>query len=475
MERALCLLSLLIPALGDQAASLRSASGACPRFAAGRTALVCILAAQRQQIEVRPAVSRKSCAFGNGSRYVHRMTDPPSWPSMSGPEWRRRVRAAEVTRDRWTFQDSTEEDEKQAQTWLGGIDPTAYVSARHHTVPRFLLARWADRSGHVRVYHRIEGRHGIENIRDLAVKDFYTFIDLDGAKNSTMESLLGYVEGRAKTYIDGILNPFQPPVPLDIDAIMSLDQFAAFQSTRTARRRREMELQAEWYAKTMAAGRIPDGELQKYTVAPHQNQSIQLANSAAQQLMPFFICRPLAVIHLGSPLLYMCDEPVVLNAPPGEFHVEDCYLTDQEIKARAQRRMRGIPKRKRRGAHIRGRIVHFSSTRPAGHGVADEILLPISPSAALLWGPLAAEPQGEPVERVILHADEATRFATMANQAMSLQALDWVVTRIADLKFETSTFPPIGPLMRVCDGTNAASLAINVAPDRFRPHRLWTP
>lgn len=394
---------------------------------------------------------------------------------MSGPEWQRRVRAAELTRERWASQDPTDEVEAQAQTWLAGIDPTAYVGARHHTVPRFLLARWADKNGRVRVYHRIEGRHGIENVRDLAVKDFYTFIDLDGAKNSSMESMLGYVEGRAKSHIDGILNPFQPPGPLAIDAIMGLNQFAAFQSIRTARHRRELELHAEWYAKTMAAGRIPDEELREYRVVPHQNESIQLAGHAAQELMPFFICRPLTVIHLGTPLLYMCDEPVVLNAPAGEFHVEDCYLTDQEIEARTRRRIRKVPKRKRGRAQIGGRIVHFSSTRPTGHGVADEILLPISPSAALLWGPLAAEPHAAPVERVILHANEATRFATMANRAMSLQALDWVVTRIADLTFETATFPPTGPLMRVCDGTNAASLAINVAPDRFRPHRLRIP
>jgi hypothetical protein len=225
----------------------------------------------------------------------------------------------------------------------------------------------------------------------------------------------------------------------------------------------------------MAAGRIADEVLQQYTVAPHQNQTIQLCNDAAQQLMPFFISRPLAIVHLGSPLLYLCDEPVVLNAPAGEFHLEDCYLTDHEIEARTQRRMRRIKKCKRGNAQIPGRTVHFSSTRPTGHGVADEILLPISPSAALLWGPLASEPQGGPVEWVILDSDEAIRFATMANDAMSSQALDWVIGRIADQAFGTKTFPPTGPLMRVCDGTNAASLAVNTAPDRFRPRRLWTP
>lgn len=394
---------------------------------------------------------------------------------MSGQQWQLRVRDAQLVNDRWAFPESSEEDDEQAQAWLASIDPTAYVGARHHTVPRFLLARWADKKGQVRAYHRIEGRHGVENIRDLAVTDFYTVVDVDGSKNSTMESLMGYIEGRAKPHIDAILNPFSRPIPLGIDAIMSLDQFAAFQSTRTARHRREIELQAEWYAKTMATGRVSDEELRNVTVAPHQNQTIQVSSGAAQNLMPLFICRPLAVIYLGSPLLYMCDEPVVLNVPSGQFHVEDCYLTDDEIEARTERRMRKIKKRRRGRVKLPGRTVHFSSTRPTGHGVADEILLAISPSTALLWGPLSAEPQGGPVERVTLKPEESTRFAAMANDAMCSQALDWVITRIADQAFEARKFPPTGPLMRVCDGINAASVAVNRAPERLRPHRLWTP
>jgi hypothetical protein len=63
----------------------------------------------------------------------------------------------------------------------------------------------------------------------------------------------------------------------------------------------------------------------------------------------------------------------------------------------------------------------------------------------------------------------------MANHAMCSQALDWIITRIGDKAFTSKTFPPPGPLMKICDGTNAASLAINQVPDRFRPHRLWTP
>lgn len=404
------------------------------------------------------------------------MEQPPPWPSLDGPQWQQRVREAHAIGERWAVPDPTDEDDNQAQGWLTSIDPTAYVGSRHHTVPRFLLERWADKNGQVRAYHRIEARHGIENIRDLSITDFYTVIDNDGRKNSTFESLMGVVESNTKPYIDAILNPFSQPVPITTEAIANLAQFATFQSTRTTRRRREIELRAEWYAKTMATGRVPDDELQKYTIVPHQNETIQLASTSAQHLLPYFVCRPLAIIKLGAPLLYMCDEPVVLNAPAGEFHTPDCFLTDVEVEARMKRTMRKIKKRKRgRAGEIRGRTIHFSSTMPTGHGVADEILLAISPSTALLWGPLTGQPQAGPAERVTLDAAEATRFANMANEAMCAQALDWVISRIQDANFRSRTFPEPGPLMRVCDGTNAASLAINQAPARFRPHRLWTP
>lgn len=402
------------------------------------------------------------------------MEEPGAWPSMDGDQWQRRIRAAEAVRERWAFPESDENDE-QARRWLESVDPSAYVGSRHHTVPRFILDRWADKSGHVRVYHRIESRHGIENITTLAIRDYYTVINEDGSKSSTIESLMGVIENNAKPHIDAILNPFMRPAPLGTSAIVSLVQFAAFQSIRTTRHRRELELQAEWLAKTMAAGRVPQGELARLTVVPHQNETITLAAQSAENLTPFFTCRPLAVVDLRLPLLYMCDEPVVLNAPSGEFHMPDCFLTDVEIEERLKRQLRKVKKRRRGRAKLHGRTVHFWSTKPTGHGTADEILLAISPGTALLWGPLADVPQGGPVERVTLSQREATRFAAMANDAMCAQALDWVISHPADDAFLARDFPPTGPLMRVCDGKNAASLAINEAPERFRPHRLWTP
>lgn len=200
------------------------------------------------------------------------MSNSRSGPSGSAPDWQRRVVKATAVQEQWASQSWTREEEEKAHAWLAGLDRTAYVGARHHTVPRFLLERWADEDSQLRVYHRLENKHAVENINNLAIKDFYTFIDLDGAKNSSIESMFGVVEGSAKKHIDRILNPFQAAVPLSPDAIMSLNQFAAFQSTRTARHRREVQLHAEWYAKTLAAGRVPDAALREVAITPHQTR-----------------------------------------------------------------------------------------------------------------------------------------------------------------------------------------------------------
>ena len=72
-----------------------------------------------------------------------------------------------------------------------------------------------------------------------------------------------------------------------------------------------------------------------------------------------------------------------------------------------------------------------------------------------------------------LDPQESQRFADLANAAMCEQALDWVVSTVNDLAFTSRGFPPVGPLMRVCDGENAASLAVNQTPPRIRPARLW--
>lgn len=190
--------------------------------------------------------------------------------------WQVRAARAEAVMDAFNeFFTAGDVGEAEAQHWLAGLDRRSHVGSRHHFVPRFMLDRWAT-SGQVLVYSRIEARYGIRNVRDLAIKDFYTFIDLNGEKDSSMESILGVVEQSAAAVLDDLLNPFAFPRPVEVWEVAALAQLAAYQTVRTPRHRREIELHAEWFAKTVAQGRIPDARLREITVTPHQNDAIRM-------------------------------------------------------------------------------------------------------------------------------------------------------------------------------------------------------
>ncbi len=372
--------------------------------------------------------------------------------------------------------DGTDADDAEIAAFLAAVDSQSHVGARHHTVPRFLLARWADKFERVQVYGRIEEKFALRNIRDLAIKDFYTFIDLDNRKNSSMEFILGeHIEKPAAEVLRNLSNPYVSPQATAIQDLATLAQFAAYQVVRTARHRRESELHAEWLAKTVAGGRISDTQLRNITVTPHQNDAIRHMGDHARRLIALFACRPLALVHLDRSRLFIGDDPVLINPGPegSTHHHPDCFLTDQELAERARRAQRKYKKGRRRPRHPQGRIVHFYSTVPRGLGTAAEIVLPISPRAVLYWGPLQDVPYVGPIERERLDETESERFADLVNDQMCGQALDWIVTTVTDEKFQSRKFPPTGPLMQVCDGVNAASVALNEAPQRFRPSRLW--
>lgn len=247
---------------------------------------------------------------------------------------------------------------------------------------------------------------------------------------------------------------------------------ASFQAVRTTRARRVLELQAEWYAKTLAQGRVPDAQLREISVVPHQNDVLKTSLSMAHQLLPLIVCRPLALIVLDAPDLLIGDEPLLVNVGDEDVeHHPDCFLTEAQIK----RRLRKERHKKQRLRRSVSRVLHIRSTIPTGLSVALELVLPVAPRAALWWGPLQDAPFTGPVEVDRLGSKESQEFATLVNEAMSAQALDWVVSTLGDTSFKSRAFPELGPLVTVCDGGNAAALALNETPKRFRPHRLTRP
>jgi hypothetical protein len=229
-----------------------------------------------------------------------------------------------------------------------------------------------------------------------------------------------------------------------------------------------MELQGEWYAKTMAEGRLGDAELRKITVIPHQNDLLRTSFEAARKLLPFFACRPVALVWLQRARLLLGDEPLIVNAPVDEKHHPDCFVTEDEWRRREAKERR---KKKQRRRPV-NRVVHFQSTAVGGLGVADELVLPISPRAALWWGPLGRDVFTGLVETEKLSVADSQRFADLTNAATARQALDWVISTVDDSDFRSMVMPPLEPLLRVCDRATAAADAVNKVPERFRPHRL---
>lgn len=386
---------------------------------------------------------------------------------MSGvPSRAERIRRAQQVGESFRDFQPTEEAQARSREWLRKLDPKAMVGARHHTVPRFILERWAT-ADQVQMYSKASRAYRIANIKDLAWTDFYTFIDKAGKKDSSMESLLGMVEGDAAEVINRLLSPvFFKEERTDQ---LRLAQLAAFQLCRTMRFRKQTELQAEWFVKTMAQGQMPPERLEGLSVVPHQNTSIQMLTLGAE-LTPMLLTRPVAVLRLDAKRLLIGDEPVVVNDPQDGGHHEHCFMSDEEI--REKQRIRARKDRKKRGPGTQGRIIHFRSTAAKGVGVALEVFMPIAPDVVLAWGPLLGEPKPQPIIHAQLNEAESIELANSLNEVVCSQSLDWVVSRTDDAAFAETTIPEPGPLVVLC-GPDYATASINQTPKRLRPTRLW--
>lgn len=130
------------------------------------------------------------------------------------------------------------------------LDPKVKVGSRHQVVPRFILAKWADGAGQVQVRSRAGERTCQQQVTDLGVTDFYTAVSISGELDACMEDLLAEIEGELSALIRELMNPFAPLWQLGHEETAKLATFVAFQMVRGPRRRREIEIQAGWFAKT---------------------------------------------------------------------------------------------------------------------------------------------------------------------------------------------------------------------------------
>jgi hypothetical protein len=356
----------------------------------------------------------------------------------------------------------TEKAEAQAREWSTKVDPSVGVGQRHHTVPKFYLRRFANSDGQLRVRDRNGGNARTQRIDDLAIKDFYTFIDKDGQPDGSMEQLFSVFETAAAESIAALLSPFRPRDQWSVQQQVDLAQMLSFQLLRGLRTRREIELQTDWLVKTHAGNRLTTKDRDELRFLPHPNEHARVL-TIAEELFPYIAKRPVTLVTFDTSLLMTCDEPVLLNYEEDDHvvHGPHCGLSDEAL---ARRR-----RKNRKGRHrIPGRIIHYYRAHPSGVFRADEILFPLSPRALLLLGPLGSET--DPLVR--LTGDEAREGASRLNEMVIANAYAWVAASPGHPYFETIEFPPPRPLIQVCDGGSIMSQQLNAAPAPRRPQLL---
>lgn len=119
-------------------------------------------------------------------------------------------------------------------------------------MPAFYLRRFADSDERLLVRDRPTGRQSSRTVSKLAITDFYTVVSNDGTFDGRMEQLLCTVEGEAAELLKLLLSPYRRPGPLTEAQQATLCQFLAFQMVRGPRKRREMELHADYAVKLQA-------------------------------------------------------------------------------------------------------------------------------------------------------------------------------------------------------------------------------
>lgn len=347
---------------------------------------------------------------------------------------------------KWDNLRFAEAAERLAAEWMESIDRSEGVGSRHHTVPQFYLRRFSNSSKQLLVRDRETGKHSLRHCKDLAIRDFYTFIAKDGESDGSLEQIFRTVEGMTATVLRKILNPFTPPSKMELVHSAALAQFLSLQIVRGPRRRREIELEIDYFAKVQTGHLLTDKDLQELVVVPHPNEHLSIIGPTAFAIFEYLLNRPVCLIVIDKPLFITCDEPVLVNV--GKDHVvhnADCFITARDLEKRKRKAFK-------RGRDYR-QVIHMYPTRPSGVAEAAEIAITVSPRSLVVLGPIGASS----TPRCQLSGAEAEELAQRVNGDLVNQAFDWVAAHPENSSFRDMEFPPVGPIMRVCDGGSIMS------------------
>jgi hypothetical protein len=310
--------------------------------------------------------------------------------------------------------------DKHALEWQQNIDSTAMVGKRHHNVPHFHLSRFANTTDQLLVRDRVTGKASIRSAGDMAVKDFNTFINTAGEKDSSFETLYGEIESAAADVLRRHLDiaSFVRPRPFSFDERIRLDTYISTQHTRGMRTRRIQELLADYTTKLLNQVRLSPEQIEGYEFAPHQNDHLRAAAMMSERVHAHLSQRSLRIVHLDTPMLLIGDEPVLVFGKG---------LVDAEF-----------------------------------------ILVPVSPTARLAYGPV--DDRTNPTS-VRLRGVDAVDLTKEANDMTIRVAVGWVAAHPEHPTLRGLHWPVPEPMVRVEDGGSPMGTQLNAANHR-PPRRL---
>lgn len=329
--------------------------------------------------------------------------------------------------------------DRLARDWIANIDPEAAIGARHHIVPKFLLSRFANAEGHLRVRDRSTGAASTRSVGDLGVKDFYTSVTIHQTLDSSLETMFSEIEGSAatviRTHVDA--QAFSRPRRMTMEERFTLDTFVSFQFVRGMRTRRTMEMVADYGMKLMHQAELAPGDIENLSIVPHPNDHLRSLPGLSEQAFQFLAPRPLLVVQLDRPLLIIGDEPVAFSG--------DASALDRAGVAK----MHNVDTED---------IVHARGNRGGGLANASEVLLPVAPNVVLLYGGIG-EQWGS--TRVRITGADARQTARAMNDLALAAAVDWVAAHPDNAEFAEMEMPPAVPLLTVDDGGSEISSHTN--------------
>lgn len=266
---------------------------------------------------------------------------------------------------------SPEAADRRARNWSDAVDRSAAVGTRHHIVPRFLLARFANAQGQLRVRDRTTGVTTLRGIGDIAVRDFYTAVTDARALDASLETLFSEIEGAAAevlhTHLDA--TAFSRPRPLTDEERFKIDTFVSMQYVRGMRIRRGLEILTDYGMKLVNQDKLSATDIDELDIVPHSNDHLRMIAGLSEHTFDELAVRPLTIITIDRPLLITGDEPVVL------LHEGPRLKVNQNGYANVS------------GPDIDPRdVVQFYAPN-GGFALANEIGLAVSPTTVLVFGP----------------------------------------------------------------------------------------